>query len=223
MTLVGGDTCRSPGPWVIAVTIEGTAPAGEVVGRNGARCGDAVLVSGTLGDSALALACWQRGETPAPFLAARHCRPTPRVALGRELAMAGLPTAMIDLSDGVASDLEHILQASGVGAEVRSTALPLSPVFRAQLEQQPELLELALGGGEDYELLCTVPAARVDEALALGARVGVPLTVIGTVTGTRAPGSVCAPARARCGRCVSGGMTIFVAAGGKGTVEFDVR
>jgi thiamine-monophosphate kinase len=181
VVLVGGDTCRSPGPWVIAVTIEGTAPAGEVVGRNGARCGDAVLVSGTLGDSALALACWQRGETPASLLAARHCRPTPRVALGRELAMAGLPTAMIDLSDGVASDLEHILQASGVGAEIRSTALPLSPIFRAQLEQQPELLELALGGGEDYELLCTVPTPRVEEALALGVRVGVPLTVIGTV------------------------------------------
>ena len=182
VTLVGGDTCRSPGPWVIAVTIEGTAPAGEVVGRNGARCGDAVLVSGTLGDSALALACWQAGASPEPFLAARHCRPTPRVALGRELAMAGLPTAMIDLSDGVASDLEHILQASGVGAELWSTALPLSPVFRAQLDRQPELLELALGGGEDYELLGTVPAARVDEALALGARLGTPLTVIGTVT-----------------------------------------
>ena len=182
VALVGGDTCRSPGPWVIAVTIEGTAPADVAVGRNGARSGDAVLVSGTLGDSALALACWQGGETPESFLAARHCRPTPRVVLGRELAMAGLPTAMIDLSDGVASDLEHILQASGVGAVVHSAALPLSPAFRAQLDRHPELLELALGGGEDYELLCTVPAARVAEALALGGRVGVPLTVIGSVT-----------------------------------------
>jgi thiamine-monophosphate kinase len=168
------------------VTIEGTAPADVAVGRRGASSGDAVLVSGTLGDSALALACWQRGETPAPFLAGRHCRPTPRVVLGRELAMAGLATAMIDLSDGVASDLEHILQASGVGAEVRSAALPLSPAFRAQLQGQPELLELALGGGEDYELLCTVPAARVGEALALGSRVGVPLTVIGVVLERRA-------------------------------------
>jgi thiamine-monophosphate kinase len=163
------------------VTIEGTAPAGTVVGRGGAHPGDAVLVSGTLGDSALGLMLWQRGEVPDPWLVARHNRPAPRVALGRELAQAGLVTAMIDLSDGIASDLEHILQASGVGAEICSADLPLSPSFRACLEWQPEILDLALGGGEDYELLCTVPAARVTEALATGARVGVPLTVIGTV------------------------------------------
>ncbi len=183
VTLVGGDTCRSPGPWIISVTIEGSAPAGMAVGRDGARAGDIVMVSGTLGDSALALALWQRGETPAAALATRHLRPTPRVALGRQLAEAGLPTAMIDLSDGLAADLTHILDASGVGAEVRRAALPLSPPFRACLEKEPALLELALAGGEDYELLCSVPAAHVDAALALGARLGVPLTVIGTITG----------------------------------------
>jgi thiamine-monophosphate kinase len=182
VVLVGGDTCRSPGPWIISVTIEGTAPAGRAVGRDGARPGDVVLVSGTLGDSALALALWQRGEVPEPDLAARHCRPTPRVALGRELATGGLATAMIDLSDGLASDLEHILQASGVGAEVQADALPLSPAFRAQLARQAELLDLALGGGEDYELLCTVPPGCVAAALALADHVRVPLTVIGTVT-----------------------------------------
>lgn len=181
--LVGGDTCRSPGPWIISVTIEGTAPAGAVIGRDGACPGDAVMVSGTLGDSALALALWQRGASPDPWLAARHCRPVPRVALGIELSAAGLASAMIDLSDGLASDLEHILQASGVGAEVIGAALPLSPAFREHLAFQPELLDLALSGGEDYELLCTVPAARVPEALALAVRVGVALTVVGTVTG----------------------------------------
>ena len=133
VVLVGGDTCRSPGPWIVAVTVEGSVPAGEAVGRDGAHPGDAVLVSGTLGDSALALALWQRGEVPEPFLAGRHCRPAPRVALGRELAAAGLATAMIDLSDGVASDLEHILQASATGAELLATALPLSPAFSACL------------------------------------------------------------------------------------------
>lgn len=182
VTLAGGDTCRSPGPWVISVTIEGTAPAGTVVGRNGARPGDVILVSGTLGDSALALALWQRGATPEPWLAARHNRPTPRVALGHALAEARLPTAMIDLSDGVSSDLEHILQASGTGAEILGSSLPLSPAFRAHVERQPEVFDLALGGGEDYELLCTVPALRVKEAQAVGARAGVPLTAIGTVT-----------------------------------------
>lgn len=182
VTLVGGDTCRSPGPWVISVTIEGSAPADTVVGRDGARPGDVILVSGTLGDSALALALWQRGATPEPWLAARHNRPTPRVALGHALARAGLPTAMIDLSDGVSSDLEHILQASGAGAEILGASLPLSPAFRAHVERQPEFFELALAGGEDYELLCTVPSVRVNEAQAVAARAGVPLTAIGTVT-----------------------------------------
>jgi thiamine-monophosphate kinase len=182
VTLVGGDTCRSPGPWIIAVTIEGSAPAGQAIGRGGARIGDLVLVSGTLGDSALALALWQQGAIPHPSLAARHNRPTARVTLGRALAEAGLPTAMIDLSDGVASDLGHILQASGVGAEVRSADLPLSAAFREHLERHPQSLDLALAGGEDYELLCTVPASRCDAALAVGLQLGVPLTVIGTVT-----------------------------------------
>jgi thiamine-monophosphate kinase len=181
VALVGGDTCRSPGPWIVSVTIEGSVPAGEAVGRDGARPGDRILVSGTLGDSALALALWQEGATPAPFLAARHCRPTPRLALGRELAGHRLATAMIDLSDGLASDLQHILQASGVGAELGSAALPLSPAFREVLARQPQRLALALGGGEDYELLCTVPAARVAEAVALGEELGVPLTPLGTV------------------------------------------
>ncbi len=186
VTLVGGDTCRSPGPWIISITIEGTAPAGVAVGRDGARPGDAVLVSGTLGDSALALSLWQRGATPEAFLVARHCRPEPRVALGHELAQAGLPTAMIDLSDGLVADLGHILEASGVGAEVQSAALPLSPEFRSHLAPRPELLDLALAGGEDYELLCTVPTERVAAAQAVATRVGVPLAVIGVVTGSAA-------------------------------------
>jgi thiamine-monophosphate kinase len=181
VALVGGDTCRSPGPWIVSVTIEGSAPAGEAVGRDGARPGECLLVSGTLGDSALALALWQEGETPESYLAERHCRPTPRLALGRELARQRLATAMIDLSDGLVADLEHILQGSGVGAEVHGAALPLSPAFRTHLAIQPRRLELALGGGEDYELLCSVPAVRVAEALALGERLGVPLTPIGTV------------------------------------------
>jgi thiamine-monophosphate kinase len=182
VALVGGDTCRSPGPWIISVTVEGTAPPAEVIGRNGARAGELVLVSGTLGDSALALALWQQGARPEAFLAARHNRPTPRIGLGRELAGSGAVTAMIDLSDGLASDLGHILAASGVGGEVRAAALPLSPAFRAHLERHPDLIDLALAGGEDYELLCTVPPERLAAALAAGDRAGVPLTVVGTLT-----------------------------------------
>lgn len=180
--LVGGDTCRSPGPWIVSVTVEGTVPAGEAVGRDGARPGDVVLVSGTLGDSALALALWQRGEAVDPFLAGRHLRPVPRVALGRALAEGRLATAMIDLSDGLASDLEHILQASATGAEIDGAAIPLSAAFRAHLERRPELLDLALGGGEDYELLCTVAPADVARAQQTAAGLGLPLTAIGAVS-----------------------------------------
>lgn len=179
--LVGGDTCRSPGPWIISVTVEGSVPAGEAVGRDGARPGDRLLVSGTLGDSALALALWQEGAVPEPFLAARHCRPTPRLALGRELARLGLASAMIDLSDGLAADLQHILESSGVSAEVNRADLPLSSAFREHLDREPYRFDLALGGGEDYELLCSVPASRVNEALAAASRLGVPLTPIGTL------------------------------------------
>ena len=179
--LVGGDTCRSPGPWIISVTVEGSVPAGEAVGRDGARPGDCLLVSGTLGDSALALALWQEGVVPEPFLAARHRRPTPRLELGRELARLGLATAMIDLSDGLAADLHHILRGSGVGAEVNRTELPLSPLFSAHLARAPHRFDLALGGGEDYELLCSVPADRVSEAVALASRLDVALTPIGTI------------------------------------------
>jgi thiamine-monophosphate kinase len=168
------------------VTIEGTAPADTVVGRDGARVGDLVLVSGTLGDSALALALWQRGEQPGAFLASRHHRPAPRIALGRELARARLPSAMIDLSDGLASDLGHILEASGVGAEVDAAALPLSPAFRTHLARRPALFDLALAGGEDYELLCTVPPEQLAAALAIGTGTGVPLTVVGKVTDSAA-------------------------------------
>lgn len=184
VALVGGDTCRSPGPWLISVTIEGSVAAGRSIGRDGARCGDLVAVSGTLGDSALALALWQLGERVPTELAVRHLRPAPRIALGRALAENGLATAMIDLSDGIAADLGHILDASGVGAEIEEARLPLSPAFRVAAPRVPHSATLPLSGGEDYELLCSVPPARLAEAEALAAGMGLPLTVIGTVSET---------------------------------------
>ncbi len=177
--LVGGDTCRSPGPLMVSVTVEGAAPADQVVARGGARPGDAVYVSGTLGDSALALRRLQSGRPLADDLARRHHRPQARVALGRALAEAQLPSAMIDVSDGVLADLGHILDASAVGARLEQPQLPLSPAFRQALAEEPALLELALCGGEDYELLFTVPAEKEPLLAALVADVAI--TRIGTV------------------------------------------
>ncbi len=178
--LVGGDTCRSPGPLMISVTVEGAAPTEQVVSRNGARPGDAIYVSGTLGDSALALKRLQSGQPMTDELADRHHRPQARVALGRALAGARLPSAMIDVSDGVSADLGHILEASVVGARLEQGQFPLSSGFSKALVQDPGLFELALCGGEDYELLFTVPADK--EHLLSTLVADVPVTRIGTVT-----------------------------------------
>ncbi|ABA87291.1 thiamin monophosphate kinase [Syntrophotalea carbinolica DSM 2380] len=180
--LVGGDTCRSPGPLLISVTAEGSVAAGREVRRAGAGIGQIIYVSGTLGDSALALQQLGKGEVPDSFLASRHHDPTARVALGQALAQAGLATAMIDISDGVLADLGHILKASSVGALLEESLLPLSGAFRAVLQHAPHLLQLALSGGEDYELLFTVAPEREAEVDALARTLALPLTRIGVIT-----------------------------------------
>lgn len=181
VALVGGDTCRSPGPWMISVTVEGSAPAGQSVGRDGASPGDRIMVTGSLGDSALALTRLTRGEPVPPELLARHLTPSARVALGQRLGASGLVSAMIDISDGLTADLEHILRASQVDAILDQEALPLSPGFRLQLENDPALIDLALGGGEDYELLFCVAPAAVAAVTVLADEVDVPLCVVGEV------------------------------------------
>jgi thiamine-monophosphate kinase len=179
--LAGGDTCRSPGPLLISVTAQGSVPADEVVTRGGARPGDLIFVSGTLGDSALALRRLQAGETPHPYLAGRHHDPTARVGLGRALAAACLPSAMIDLSDGLLADLGHLLTASGFGAEVWERALPLSAPFQAIMQNEPDVATLALGGGEDYELLFTAPASKAAEVARVAEGAGVAVTGVGRI------------------------------------------
>ena len=185
VALVGGDTCHSPGPWLISITIEGSAPAHQAVGRNGAQVGDMIMVSGTLGDSALALQMLQTGQTPPPDLLDRHNRPRAQVELGRHLAEQHLATAMIDISDGLAGDLEHILHASGVDGVLDGDRIPLSDTFQRGAQGQADLRQLALYGGEDYELLFTVPGHKLAEVDALASRLQVTITRIGTIqTGT---------------------------------------
>ncbi|HKK01546.1 MAG TPA: AIR synthase-related protein, partial [Desulfuromonadales bacterium] len=140
-----------------------------------------VYVSGTLGDSALALQLLREGNAPPPELAGRHHDPVARVSLGRELARASLATAMIDISDGLCADLGHILEESGGGARIETAALPLSAPFKKALAEKPHLLELAWSGGEDYELLFTSAPERQTEVAEAAARAGVAVTRIGTI------------------------------------------
>ncbi len=177
--LVGGDTTR--GPLAISITIFGEVPAGQALLRSGARAGDEVWVSGHLGDARLALEVF-RGTRQAPQAAFEAARarmelPTPRVALG--LALRGIASAAIDVSDGLLGDLAHILERSQVGALVEADAVPVG----AALAAQPPALqrEFSLNGGDDYELCFTAPADRHRFVLAAAARAGVPVTRIGRV------------------------------------------
>jgi len=182
VTLIGGDTCRSPHGLVISVTLHGEQAPELVVRRSGARPGDRIFVTGTVGDSVLGLELLRRGERQG-WAVDRHLDPTPRVRAGVALARAGLCSAMIDVSDGLAADLGHILELSGVGARVELDLLPLSPFFREHAPHvSPTPSILALTGGEDYELLFTVPAERSGEVAPLLAETGVAVTAIGEVT-----------------------------------------
>ncbi len=162
--LAGGDTCGSPGPLIISVTVQGQVSAGRAVLRQGAGCGDAIYVSGTLGDSALALQLLRAEQTPPAPLVQRFNTPAARLGVGQYLGENDLATAMLDVSDGLLADLDHLLRASGVGAEVMISTLPLSEAFRSALAQDPALIDLALAGGEDYELLFTSARHDLDKS-----------------------------------------------------------
>lgn len=177
--LLGGDTCRSGNGLVLCITAQGSVPETEMVKRSGAESGDIVCVSGCLGDSALALRQLLAGELPERQLADRHHDPKARTSLGRQLAQKKLATAMIDISDGLLADLGHIMKGSGSGARIERDSLPMSAPFRDALKREPDLIDLALGGGEDYELLFCVAPGRVDEVLSLGRQLGLAVTPVG--------------------------------------------
>lgn len=182
VALVGGDTTR--GPLSLSVAVHGFVPPGQALTRAGARIGDAVLVTGTLGDAAAGLRLLQGAQPfdatqPAhAFLRGRLDRPTPRVAAG--LALRALANACIDVSDGLVADVAHIAAASAVGVDLEARALPLSSAMRAVFDEHAAQT-LALSGGDDYELCFTVAAPRVDEAQAALAALGVLATRIGRV------------------------------------------
>ncbi|HKW81336.1 MAG TPA: thiamine-phosphate kinase [Casimicrobiaceae bacterium] len=181
--LVGGDTTR--GPRNLCVTVLGEVPAGAALRRDGARADDSVWVSGRLGDAALALAHRQhRLRLDATDFAACEralTRPEPRLALG--LALRGVASAAIDLSDGLAGDLAHVLAASRVAAAIELDAVPRSAELDGQMRGPAREIALAclLAGGDDYELCFTVPIARDGEVAALAGRFGLALTRIGAI------------------------------------------
>lgn len=174
--LVGGDTTQ--GPLSISVTAQGLIEPGMALRRDGAKVGDTIWVSGTLGDAAAALTQWKHGEVMHPTLRARLDRPTPRVALGR--ALRGIATSCIDISDGLLADLAHICRASGVGACVHAKALPASSAL-CEAFSDDERSRLQASGGDDYELCFTAGAERSDEIHALVLQLGLPLTCVGTI------------------------------------------
>jgi thiamine-monophosphate kinase len=180
VALIGGDTTR--GPLSISVTAHGLIEPDSALRRAGAQVGDAIWVSGTLGDAAGALRQWQQGGVMPPTLRDRLDRPTPRVALGR--ALRGVASSCIDISDGLLADLSHICRASGVAAQLDAQALPSSEALRQAFDTATRLA-LQASGGDDYELCFTAPAAQRDVIHALSQTLNLPLTHIGEiVTGT---------------------------------------
>jgi thiamine-monophosphate kinase len=173
VSLLGGDTTSTPGPLSLSLTIIGHVAPGTAVRRSGARAGDLLFVTGTIGDGALGLAvALGRLSDPSGHLLGRYRLPQPRVGL----AITGVASAGMDVSDGLVQDLGHMCQASDVAAEVMADHVPLSVQARTA---GPAWLETCLTGGDDYELLLAVPPDRADALRHVAAAARVPLTRIG--------------------------------------------
>ena len=175
--LIGGDTTR--GPLTLCVTVFGSVPEAQALKRSGASAGDEIWVSGTVGDARLALAAMLEEITldndQLTLAATRLHQPMPRNALG--LALRGIASAAIDVSDGLLGDLGHILEQSGCGAVVDTNTLPLGPALARR--RPPETLEFAMNGGDDYELCFCAPANRHQDVLEAGRRSQTAVTCIG--------------------------------------------
>ncbi len=182
ISLIGGDSVATPGPICLSLTALGTVPEGQALRRDGARAGDAVFLSGTVGDPALGLVALRDGlrgidAAHRSELIDRYRSPRPRVELGQRLV--GLAHAAQDVSDGLVADLGHICAASGVGAVIEAERLPLSPAARAAVAALG--LDPVLGGGDDYELLFTVAPGVRRRVAELARGLDLALTEIGRI------------------------------------------
>ena len=175
VSLAGGDTAQSPGGVLADIVVVGSVPKGKAIRRSGARPGDRVYVTGALGGAAATLKLLFSGRKLRPADFPCHFHPTPRIEVGRFLMEKGLASAMIDLSDGLSTDLTHICEESGVGAEILAPTIPCASIGKPAREVE---LQFALHGGDDYELLFTArPDKRVPSRIA-----GILVTQIGHIT-----------------------------------------
>ncbi len=181
--LLGGDTTSGPGPLTITITAIGEVEKGKALLRGGAKPGDIVCASGSIGDGALGLACLTDALPLPPPLAAglvdRYRLPQPRLTVGE--ALKGIASACLDVSDGLIADLGHLCDVSQVSAVIHREKVPLSPGAKAALEHDARWWESILAGGDDYELVFTVPPERVARLEQIAAQTGVPLTAIGEI------------------------------------------
>jgi thiamine-monophosphate kinase len=193
--LLGGDTVSTSGPLTISITAFGRVPPGRMVRRRGAQPGDHVVVTGTIGDAALGLDILKGGAVAKALagdaaaidmLVGRYRVPQPRVGLaGGVLAFAN---AAMDISDGLAGDLTKLCNVSGVSAVIDVQTVPLSPAAAALLARGAIPIEAIVAGGDDYEILCTIPQNRLDAARETARAAGLALTSVGTVVaGTAVP------------------------------------
>jgi thiamine-monophosphate kinase len=182
--LFGGDTDRTPGPVTISIAMFGSLPSGTMVRRAGAKPGDRVFVTGSIGDAALGLALrkgadWNLSAAQRQHLIARYLLPQPRNALAEVVRTHA--SAAMDVSDGLAGDLAKLCRVSGVAAAINVAQVPLSEAARAAVAAQPAMLEPALTGGDDYEIVCAVPADKGESFRAAAQAANVPVTEIGTI------------------------------------------
>ncbi|OAE97437.1 thiamine-phosphate kinase [Bradyrhizobium centrolobii] len=186
--LLGGDTVSTPGPQMISITAFGRVPQGRMVGRTGARPGDRILVTGTIGDAVLGLDVLKGGAAAKALasnpraremLVSRYRVPQPRNALAQ--AVRDHATSAMDVSDGLAGDLTKLCAASGVSATIDVASVPLSAAAAGLVARNAVGVATLLAGGDDYEVLCTVPATHSDALLAAGRAVGLAVTAIGTI------------------------------------------
>jgi thiamine-monophosphate kinase len=187
--LLGGDTVSTPGPLMVSITAFGRVPAGKMVHRGGAAAGDHVVVTGTIGDAALGLAVLRGGAVAEALaddaaardaLVSRYRVPQPRSALAA--AVRDHASASMDVSDGLAGDLSKLLATSGVAATVEVAALPLSEPAARLVRQGAVGLEKLISGGDDYEILCTIPPGGLAPFVEAARRAGIAVTTIGSVS-----------------------------------------
>jgi thiamine-monophosphate kinase len=177
--LLGGDTVSTPGPLTISITAFGRVPVGKMVHRSGAKVGDCVMVTGTIGDAALGLAMLKGALARDEMLISRYRVPEPRNALA--IAVRNHASAAMDISDGLAGDLAKLCAASGISAAIDAGSIPISQPAAKLLAGSTVGIEALVAGGDDYEILCTVADTSADAFVSEARRAGVAVTAIGTV------------------------------------------